>query len=68
MQSRVKFKIKSVVFYELLTPEAIKLLGSAEGKITEDKYSGNVTKLGITDGVHCNIVNNQFQKSHLASY
>ena len=39
----------------------MKLLGSTEGKITEDKYSRNVTKLGITDVVHCNIVNNQNQ-------
>ena len=39
----------------------MKLLGSIEGKITEDKYSRNVTKLGITDVVHCNIVNNQNQ-------
>ena len=39
----------------------MKLLGSIEGKITEDKYSKNVTKLGITDVVHCNIVNNQNQ-------
>ena len=31
------FKIKSGYYLELLTPETMKLLGSAESKITKDK-------------------------------
>ena len=38
----------------------MKLLGSTENKITEDKKGGNVPHLQITEVVlvHCNTVNN----------
>ena len=57
---RVTFKIKTGYYLELLTPETMKLLGSAENKITKDKNSENVPHLGITEIilVHCNIFNN----------
>ena len=50
---------------ELLTPETIKLPGSNETKITEDKNSENLPHLEITKTtlVHCNIVNIAFNKS-----
>ena len=49
---------------ELLTPEAMKLLGSTENKITKNKNGENVPHLEITGVVlvHCNIVNNDYQQ------
>ena len=60
----VTFKIKTGYYLELLTPETMKLLGSAENKITKDKNSENVPHLGITEIilVHCNIFNNDYQQ------
>ena len=58
----------------------MKLLGSTEDKITEDKNGENVPHLEITEVlVHCNIVNNiinkiqefyiyLFQMKHLVVY
>ena len=53
----------------------MKLLGSTESKITEDKNVENVSHLQITELVlvHCNIVNNDcfihlFQISHFVVY
>ena len=42
----------------------MKLLGSTENKLTEDKNSENVPHLEITEVVlvHCNIVNNDYQQ------
>ena len=50
-------------FLELLTPEAMKLLGSTENKIAKNKNAENVPHLEITGVVlvHCNIVNNDYQ-------
>ena len=60
IENRITFKIKDGYSLELLTPEAMKLLGSTENKITEDKKGGNVPHLQITEVVlvHCNTVNN----------
>ena len=42
----------------------MKLLGSAENKITKEKNGQNVTHLEITEVVsfQCNIVNNNYQQ------
>ena len=42
----------------------MKLLGSTKNKITEDKNGENVPHLEITEVVlvHCNIVNNDYQR------
>ena len=57
---------------ELLTPEAVKLLGSVENKITKDKNGENVLHLEITEAevvlVHCNIVNNDYQQDSRVLY
>ena len=52
------FKIKTRYYLELLTPEAMDLLGST--KITKNKNSENVLHLKITEVIlaHCNIVSN----------
>ena len=36
IENRIRFKIKSGYYFELLTPETMKLLGSAENKINKD--------------------------------
>ena len=60
----VPFKIQNRYSLELLTPEAMKLLGSSKNKITKDKNGENVPHLEITEVVlvHCNIVNNIINK------
>ena len=60
----VPFKIQNGYSLELLTPEAMKLLGSSKNKITKDKNGENVPHLEITEVVlvHCNIVNNIINK------
>ena len=64
IENRVTFKIKNGYSLELLTKETMKLLGSTENKITTDKNGENVPHLEITEIVlvHCNVVNNDYQK------
>ena len=64
IENRVRFKIKNGYSIEFLTPETMKLLGSTENKITTDKNGENVPHLEITEVVlvHCNIVNNDYNK------
>ena len=60
------FKILKRIYYlELLTPEAMKLLGGTESKITKDKNGKNVPYLEITEVVliYCNVPNNNYQGS-----
>ena len=48
----------------------MKLLGSTEKKITEDKNGENETHLEITEVVlvHCNMVNNDYQQDSRVLY
>ena len=48
----------------------MKLLGSTENKIIQDKNSENVPHLKITEevSVHCNIVNNDYQQDSRVLY
>ena len=48
----------------------MKLLGSTENKIIQDKNSENVPHLKITEEVlvHCNIVNNDYQQDWRVLY
>ena len=48
----------------------MKLLGSTENKITEDKNGENVPHLDITEVVlvHCNIVNNDYEQDSRVLY
>ena len=64
IKNRITFKLKNGYSLELLTKETVKLLGSAENKITIDKNVENVPHLEITEVVlvHCNIVNNDYQQ------
>ena len=64
IENRITFKIKSGYYLELLTPETMKLLGSAKSKITKDKNAENVPRLEFVELVlvHCNLVNNDYQQ------
>ena len=64
IENRITFKIKSGYYLELLTPETMKLLGSAESKITKNKNGENVPHLEVVELVlvHCNLVNNDYQQ------
>ena len=70
IENRITFKIKSGYYLELLTPETMKLLGSAESKITKDKSGENVPRLEVVQLVlvHCNLVNNDYQQDSRILY
>ena len=64
IENRITFKIKNGYYPELLTPETMKLLGSAESKITKDKNGEIVPHLEIVELVlvHYNLVKNDYQQ------
>ena len=64
IENRIMFKNKGGYYLELLTPETMKLLGSAESKITKDKNGENVPRLEVVELVlvHCNLANNDYQQ------
>ena len=64
IQSRITFKVNSRCFIYLLTAETIKLLGSIENKISEDKNGENIPHLEITEVklVFCNIIDNAYYR------
>ena len=70
IESRITFKIKSGYYLELLTPEKMKLLGSAENKITKHKNGEHVPSLEVVELVlvHCNLVNNDYQQDSRILY
>ena len=63
MQKKIKLKINTGYYIELLTPETIKLHGSTKIKITENQTGKNVPHLEINDVVlaSCNIAHNDCQ-------
>ena len=70
IENRITFKIKSGYYLELLTPETMKLLGSAEHEITRDKNGENVPRLEVVELVlvHCNLVNDDYQQDSRILY
>ena len=70
IENGTTFEIKNEYALELLTPEAIKLPGRTENKITKDKNGENVPHFEITEVVlvHCNIVNIDYQQDSRALY
>ena len=70
IENRVTFEIKDGYYLELLTPETMKLLGSAESKITKEKNGENVPHLEIVELVliHCNLVNDNYQQNSQILY
>ena len=67
-ENRIKFRIKTWYYLEILMPETMKLFGSTRTEITKDKNSENVPHLEINRVVlvHCNIVNNDYQQDSRA--
>ena len=70
IENWVTFKIKTGCYFELLTPETRKLLGSTKSKITKNKHGENVSFLEITQVVliHCNVVSNSYQQKSRVLY
>ena len=70
IENNITFRIKPGYYLQLLTPEMMKLLGRAKSKITKVKNGESVPRLEITEAVlvHCNIVNNYYQKDARVLY
>ena len=70
IENRITFKVKTGYYLKLLTPATMKLLGSTESKITKNKNEENVSHLEIIEVVlvHCNIINNEYQKGSRVLY
>ena len=70
LENRVTFKIKTGYYFELLTPETVKLPRSTNRKIRKNKNGKNVPYLEITEVVliHCNVVNNSYQQKSRVLY
>ena len=68
--NRISLRIKTGYYLELLTPEAMKLLGSTKSKITKDQNGETVPHSEITKVklVHCNTGNNYFQHDSTVLY
>ena len=64
IKNKITFKIKRGHYLELLTTETMKLPGSTKSKITKSGNDENVPHLEIAVVVlvHCNVVNNDYQK------
>ena len=69
-ENRNTFKIKTGYYLELLTSETMNFLGSTKSKTTKDETGENVPYLEITEVVpiHCNVVNNSYQKNSRVLY
>ena len=65
IENIITFKIKTGYYFELLTPDAIKLLWSTKSKRTKDKNGENVPYLEIAEVVliHCNVINDSYQQN-----
>ena len=48
-ENRIKFRVKTGFYLDLLTPERMKLLRSTKSKITKDESGENVPHLEITE-------------------
>ena len=70
IENRITSKIKNGYYLELLTPETMKLLGSAESKINKHKNGENIPHLEIVEVVlvHCNLVNNDYLQNSRILY
>ena len=70
VNNKIPFKIKTGQYFQLLTPETIKLLGSTKNRITKDEIGENVPHVEKPEAVlvHCNIVNNDYQQDSRVLY
>ena len=70
IENTITFRTKTGYYFELLTSETMKLLGSTKSKITKNENGENVSYLEITEEVlmHCNVVNNSYQQNSRVLY
>ena len=70
IENSITLKIKDGYSLAFLTPETMKLLGSAKNKITKNKNCENVPHLEITEVVliHCDTVNKDYQQDSRVLY
>ena len=70
IEKMITFTIKVGHYLQLLMLEMMKLLGSAESKITEGENGENMPRLEITKAVlvHCNIVKIDYQQDSRVLY
>ena len=70
IKNRITFKIRTVYYLQLLTPETMKLLWDPENEIKKDKNGKNVPYVEITEAllVHSNIVNHDYQQDSRVLY
>ena len=70
IKNRIVFKIKAGYKLELLSPETMKLLGSAKEDLDKDKDGEDVPKLESVEVilVPCNLVNNSYQQASKALF
>ena len=70
IENRITFKIKTRHYLELLMPEAMKLLRRSEKNTNRNKNGESAPHLEITEVklVHCNIVNNVYQRNSRVLY
>ena len=70
IKNRIIFKVKTGYKLELLSPEAIKLLGSTKNDVDKDKDGEDVPKLESVEVVlsHCNLVNNSYHQASKVLY
>ena len=64
IKNRIVFKIETGYKLELLSPETMTLLGNTRKDADKDKNGEDVPKLKSVEDVlvHCNLVNNSYQK------
>ena len=69
-ENKITSKIKNGYYLELLTPETMKLLGSTESKINQEKDGENVPHLKVVEVllIHGNIVDNGYQQNSRILY
>ena len=65
IKNRIVFKIKTGYKLQLLSPETMKLLGSSKKDDDKNKDGEDVPELESVEVVlvHCNLVNNSYQKA-----
>ena len=65
VKNRIVFKVRTDYKLELLSPETMKLLGSAKKDVDKDKDGEDAPKLESAEVVlmHCNLVNNSYQQA-----
>ena len=70
IKNRFVFEVKTGYKLELLSSETMKLLGSAKKDVDKDKDGEDVPKLESVEVVlvHCNLVNNSYQKVSKVSF